>query len=220
MSLCFIVSCFLATDLLAILFLLIFMLLMIIASNIPIIEFLKSLWTAKIFIILVVVMNIVFFQSIDNLIIISVQLVLIILMTSLVIFTTRISELTYALELLFSPLKIINFPVKKVAFAITLAIRFVPILLTESKKIVKSQKNRIFKDKLSIKDKIINIKNMLFPIFNKSINHADKIAEVMTVRNYTFTTATVSLRNRQVKELDYALMAMQMLLLVAIIVKR
>jgi len=217
LSIIFIISVFLAKSLMANLLLTAFLLIMIVSSDVPANEYFKSIWFMKYFLILIFLMDLLFFKSFIHVFLSMLSMILIILMTSLVIFTTKIRDLTMALEIFLTPLKLFGLNPKKIAFTMTLSIRFIPILLNESKNIIKAMKNRNFKDKESFKDKINNAINVINPLFNKSLEHADRLADMMTIRNYSFDK-----KERYVlytRKFDYALVTTQLLLFIAIILK-
>lgn len=213
----FIISTFVANSLMAYLFLIAFLLIIMVTSNVPIQKYLESIWFTRIFIILLLIMDLIFFKSFYHLLLTLIPMILIILMTSVILFTTRISDLMMALEICLLPLKIFNINTRKIAFMIMQAIRFIPILFEESNNIIKAMKNRNIKEKETIKDKLITLKNILNPLINKSLEHADRLADTMIIRNYSFSEEKKYVM--YVRKIDYAFVATQIFLFVAIIMK-
>ena len=115
------------------------------------------------------------------------------------------------------PLRVFKINSRKIAFMIMQAIRFIPILLEEAKIIIKSMKNRNVKDVERFKDKVNNLKNILSPLMRKSLNHADTLADVMTIRNYSFNKEQKYIM--YVSKVDYVFVTAQLILLAAIIMK-
>lgn len=72
----------------------------------------------------------------------GVRLVFLILGSSLMTFTTTPNQLTDGLENVLGPLKKIHVPVHEVAMMMSIALRFIPILLEETDKIMKAQQAR------------------------------------------------------------------------------
>ncbi|MBO4281077.1 MAG: energy-coupling factor transporter transmembrane protein EcfT [Lachnospiraceae bacterium] len=70
------------------------------------------------------------------------RLILLILGSSMVTFTTTPVRLTDGLERLMKPLSLIKVPVHDVAMMMSIALRFIPILLEETDKIMKAQQAR------------------------------------------------------------------------------
>ena len=213
----FIISTFIAKSTMANLFLIAFLLIIMVASNVPAIEYLKSIWYARYFIIILIIMDLIFFQSLSHLLTTLIPMILIILMTSVLIFTTKVHDLVMTFELMLSPLKVFGVNPRKAAFSIMLAIRFIPILLKEAKNIIKAMHNRNQKEKETIKDKFRNLTNIMTPLMNKSIDHADRLADTMTVRNYSFDKEKKYVM--YARRADYAIVSVQILLFIAIIMK-
>ena len=67
----------------------------------------------------------------------AVRLTMLIIGSSMMTFTTTPNQLTDGMERLFSPLKLIKVPVHEVAMMMSIALRFIPILLEETDKIIK-----------------------------------------------------------------------------------
>lgn len=72
----------------------------------------------------------------------AVRLIYLIIGSSLMTFTTTPGELTDGLEDLLKPLNRIKVPVHEVAMMMSIALRFIPILLEETDKIMKAQQAR------------------------------------------------------------------------------
>ena len=70
------------------------------------------------------------------------RLILLILGSSMMTFTTTPVRLTDGLEQLLKPLSLIKVPVHDVAMMMSIALRFIPILLEETDKIMKAQQAR------------------------------------------------------------------------------
>ena len=70
------------------------------------------------------------------------RLILLILGSSMMTFTTTPVRLTDGLEQLMKPLSLIKVPVHDVAMMMSIALRFIPILLEETDKIMKAQQAR------------------------------------------------------------------------------
>lgn len=69
----------------------------------------------------------------------AIRLILLMLGTSMMTFTTTTNQLTDGLESVFKPLKYIKVPVHEMAMMMSIALRFIPILLEETDKIMKAQ---------------------------------------------------------------------------------
>lgn len=69
----------------------------------------------------------------------AIRLILLMFGTSMMTFTTTTNELTDGLESVLKPLKYIKVPVHEMAMMMSIALRFIPILLEETDKIMKAQ---------------------------------------------------------------------------------
>ena len=81
-------------------------------------------------------------QGIENSIFIAFRIIALIFVSCVFTFTTSPNDLTYAMEYLLKPLKIIKIPVHDIAMMMTIALRFVPTILEETEKIMNAQKAR------------------------------------------------------------------------------
>jgi len=63
-------------------------------------------------------------------------------LTSLLTFSTTVTELTLGTEQLLSPLSRFNFPAHELALTMTIALRFIPTLAEELERIMKAQVSR------------------------------------------------------------------------------
>ena len=71
---------------------------------------------------------------------IAVRVVALIAGTSLLTYTTSPIVLTDAIESLLRPLQKLRFPVHELAMMMTIALRFIPLLIEETEKIMNAQK--------------------------------------------------------------------------------
>lgn len=72
----------------------------------------------------------------------AIRLILLMLGTSMMTFTTTPTKLTDALESILKPLNIIKIPVHEISMMMSIALRFIPILIEETDKIMKAQQAR------------------------------------------------------------------------------
>ena len=115
----------------------------------------------------------------------AVRLIYLIIGSSLMTFTTTPSELTDGLEDLLKPLNRIKVPVHEVAMMMSIALRFIPILLEETDKIMKAQIAR--GADLESGNMIQRAKSMipiLVPLFVSAFRRANDLALAMEARCY------------------------------------
>lgn len=116
---------------------------------------------------------------------IAVRLILIITSTTILTASTKPLDLTLGLEKLMGPLKKIHFPVHEVAMMISIALRFIPTLIEETRRIMKAQASRgVDFNEGSFMEKISAIVSLIIPLFVSSFQRADDLANAMESRNY------------------------------------
>jgi len=131
------------------------------------------------------------------------RLIILVMATSLITLTTSPVDLTYALEKLLSPTKIIGFPVHEFSLMMTISLRFIPILGRELDKIIKAQLARgIDPSKGSLKKRAEKISSMLIPLFFNAFKRADELALAMDVRCYTGGDGRTSFREYKINKKD------------------
>ena len=84
----------------------------------------------------------IYISSIINTLYIIIRLALMISLTLILTSTTKPMDLTYALEWLLYPFKLVHLPVHEISMMISLALRFIPTLLDETDRIMKAQSSR------------------------------------------------------------------------------
>lgn len=115
----------------------------------------------------------------------AVRLVYLIIGSSLMTFTTTPNALTDGIESLLKPLEKVRMPVHDVAMMMSIALRFIPILLEETDKIMKAQIAR--GADLESGNMIQRAKSMipiLVPLFVSAFRRANDLAMAMEARCY------------------------------------
>lgn len=124
--------------------------------------------------------------GIRNAILMVVRLVYLILGTSLMTLTTTPNQLTDGLEKSLSPLNKIHVPVHAVAMMMSIALRFIPILLEETDKIMKAQMARGADfEHGNLFQRARNMIPLLIPLFVSAFRRADDLAMAMEARCYS-----------------------------------
>lgn len=100
-------------------------------------------------------------------------------------FTTTPNELTDAIEKLLGPLNKIHIPVHEIAMTMSIALRFIPILLEETDKIMKAQiaRGADFESGNMLQRAKAMIP-ILVPLFVSAFRHANDLAMAMEARCY------------------------------------
>lgn len=105
--------------------------------------------------------------------------------TTVLTASTKPLDLTYGLESLFSPLKVIRFPAHEIAMTISIALRFIPTLLEETEKIMKAQASRgVDLNEGKLNEKITAIVSLIIPLFISSFQRSEDLANAMEARGY------------------------------------
>ncbi|MCK5767432.1 MAG: energy-coupling factor transporter transmembrane protein EcfT, partial [Candidatus Atribacteria bacterium] len=113
------------------------------------------------------------------------RLIMLIIGSSILTLTTTPITLTDGIERLLQPLKRIGVPAHEIAMMMTIALRFIPILLEETDKIMKAQMARgaDFETGGLLK-RAKNMVPLLVPLFISSFRRADDLAIAMEARCY------------------------------------
>jgi len=182
--------------------------------------YLKSINSLKFILVFILIINLILKVDLIITIISMLRLIVIVLYTSILTLTTSPTEITYGLELLFSPLKLIGIPVNKMALSISLALRFIPTLIDQGNKILKSQASRgIDYYNSNLKGKFIAIKSMIIPMFVITLKKADDLADTMAVRLYNVNEKRTNFRINKWYFFDTYMVIIHVVILTLIIYK-
>ncbi|MBO5650118.1 MAG: energy-coupling factor transporter transmembrane protein EcfT, partial [Selenomonas sp.] len=135
---------------------------------------------------------------------ISVRLMLLIILSTLLTFTTSPLKLTDALESLLSPFKRLGLPAHELAMMMTIALRFIPTLISEMDKIMKAQQSRGADFVTgSILSRLKNMVPILVPLFLSAFRRADDLALAMESRCYRGGEGRTRMKEMKLGRLDY-----------------
>lgn len=137
----------------------------------------------------------------------SIRLGLLIGYSTIFTLTTTPMELTDGLSRMLAPFKKLKFPVNEFAIMLTLAIRFIPILLEEAERIKLAQVARGAHFNGKFIQRIRNLIPLLVPLFISSFRKADDIALAMESRCFQIGKERTSFSRLQFRFLDYASIA-------------
>ena len=134
----------------------------------------------------------------------SVRLVYLIMGSSVMTLTTTPNDLTDGLEKALSPLKKLKVPVHEIAMMMSIALRFIPILMEETDKIMKAQMARGADfDSGNIIQKAKNMIPLLVPLFISAFRRANDLAMAMEARGYHGGEGRTKMKPLEYKRLDY-----------------
>ena len=115
----------------------------------------------------------------------AIRLSMLIIGSSVMTLTTTPNNLTDGLEKMLSPLKVFKIPVHEVAMMMSIALRFIPILLEETDKIMKAQiaRGADFESGNLLK-RAKALVPLLVPLFISAFRRANDLAMAMEARCY------------------------------------
>lgn len=124
-------------------------------------------------------------EGLKNAVMMTARLIFLILGTSIMTLTTTPNQLTDGLEKALRPLNKIKIPVHAIAMMMSIALRFIPILVEETDKIMKAQMARgaDFESGNLLK-RVKNMIPLLVPLFVSAFRRADDLAMAMEARCY------------------------------------
>lgn len=148
----------------------------------------------------------------------ALRLVVIVLFSSLLTLTTTPMELTNGIEMNLKFLKRFKLPISDIALMMSIALRFVPILIEEVDKIMKAQMSRgaSFYDNNIIK-RAKSYVPLLVPIFVSAFRRSNDLALAMEARCYNDSDNRTKLNPLHYKKNDfiaYAFLLMYFIILV------
>ena len=127
----------------------------------------------------------IYWEGINYALLIVVRILCIIAGTSLLTYTTSPIVLTAAIEQLLRPLAKLKFPVHELAMMMTIALRFIPLLIEETEKIMNAQKARGAQlDSGPLMQRVKALIPVLIPLFISAFRRADELAMAMECRCY------------------------------------
>ena len=132
------------------------------------------------------------------------RLIMLILGSSILTLATSPIALTDGIEALLRPLERVKVPAHEIAMMMTIALRFIPILLEETDKIMKAQMARgaDFESGGLIK-KAKNMVPLLVPLFISSFRRADDLALAMEARCYQGGEGRTKMKELEYQKRDF-----------------
>lgn len=216
----FLVTLHITSNLLLIIPLVLLTIIYVLNTQIPLIVYFKTINSIKFLLFFVFIINLLINTPMEYNIILLIRLILIVLYTTILTLTTPPGEITYALEVIFSPLKFIKIPVNKIALSLSLALRFIPTIIDQANKILKSQASRgIDYYNSNIKNRMIAVKSLLIPLFKLTLKRADQLADAMEIRLYSVNKKRTNFRMNKWKYFDTFLVLLHVSILIIYIVR-
>ena len=127
----------------------------------------------------------IYTQGVYTAIYFAIRIIFLIIGTSMMTYTTTPNQLTDGLEAILKPLKVFKLPVHDLAMIMSIALRFIPILLEECDKIMKAQMSRGADfESGNIINRCKNLIPILVPLFVAALKRASDLALAMEARCY------------------------------------
>lgn len=196
----YLVSLFLGTNLYVYVLAFLFLAIAIRSSRVPVKFIVRGMKAIAILMLVTVVINIFVIkgeplltigkltisrEGVRTAVYMAVRLTFLIMGGSIMTLTTTPNQLTDGLESILKPLKVFKFPVHEIAMMMSIALRFIPILIEETDKIMKAQLARgaDFESGNVIK-KAKSLVPVLVPLFISAFRRANDLALAMEARCY------------------------------------
>ena len=222
LTLLMIINIFLIKTLILFAITILFLLIMIRYSHIPVRYILNGLKPIMYIIIFTCVINIltindlpiinlkvisISYKAIEISIILALRLVLMIASASILTITTLPSDLTYGIEKLLKPFKLFKVPSHEIAMMMSIALRFIPTIFDEFDKIIKAQKSRGADfDNGSLLKKIKCFIPILVPLFINTFKRADELTIAMESRCYRGDKGRTRMKELKLSIIDFRIM--------------
>ncbi len=160
-------------------------------------------------------------KGVSSAIFFSIRLILLIIGSSLMTFTTTPNQLTDGLEKVMKPLNRIKVPVHEIAMMMSIALRFIPILLEETDKIMKAQMARgaDFESGGIIK-RAKSMIPILVPLFVSAFRRANDLAMAMEARCYRGGDGRTKMKPLRYSGRDYSAYIVMLFYLAGVIAVR
>lgn len=144
--------------------------------------------------------------------ILGLRVLLLYYITTMLMLTTSLVDLTNGLELIFTPLQRIRVPVNELVLVFVIAIKFVPIFIEEIERLARAQTARgVPLDEGGAITRARRLGRLLVPIFISGFARADLLATAMNTRCYRGGRYRTRLRRMEAKTSDWAILVLVIL---------
>jgi energy-coupling factor transport system permease protein len=211
----------------------------LIFSQVPIRVFLRGLFAALPFVLIIAAINLFFNTAVDtepvflqyrfitlsysDLRVASLLVIrfgVMILLISLVSSSLSTSRFIHGMEAILSPLKIFRLPILDFIIAVEIAIRFIPILTITAERIAKAQASRGAvwgSGSGGILNRVRQVVPLLVPLFVQSLHKAESLALAMDSRGFGVIQERSSYIRSKFRGTDLVFIAVNLLILISIL---
>lgn len=158
-------------------------------------------------------------EGVDVAVKMAIRLTFLVMGSSVMTLTTTPNQLTDAMENLFGFLRVIRVPVHEISMMMSIALRFIPILMEETDKIKKAQiaRGADFESGNFIQ-RMKSMIPLLVPLFVSAFRRANDLAMAMEARCYHGGDGRTQMKPLRYQKRDYvALLVIALLLIVCIL---
>ena len=150
----------------------------------------------------------------------GIRLVYLVIGASLMTLTTTPNDLTDGLESVLGPLNKIKVPVHEISMMMSIALRFIPILMEETDRIMKAQKARGADfESGNLIEKAKAMVPLLVPLFISAFRRANDLAMAMEARCYRGGEGRTKMKPLRYEKIDrtaYIVLIMYLILMVVV----
>jgi len=141
--------------------------------------------------------------------IIALRVILLYYVTTMLMLTTSLVDLTNGLELIFGPLQRLRAPVNELVLVFVIAIKFVPIFIEEMERLARAQTARgVPFDEGGTLTRARRLGRLLVPIFISGFARADTLTIAMNTRSYRGGRYRTKLRQMRAKSSDWLVLVL------------
>ena len=141
--------------------------------------------------------------------ILALRVILLYYVTTMLMLTTSLVDLTNGLELIFGPLQRLRVPVNELVLVFVIAIKFVPIFIEEVERLARAQTARgVPFDEGGTLKRARRLGRLLVPIFISGFARADTLTIAMNTRSYRGGRYRTKLRQMRAKSSDWLVLVL------------
>ncbi|WP_066192000.1 MULTISPECIES: energy-coupling factor transporter transmembrane component T family protein [Gracilibacillus] len=146
---------------------------------------------------------------------------MIIFISTVITLTTKPIDLTDAINYLLQPLGRLKLPVNEISLMLSISLRFIPIVLDETQKVMDAQRARGTEfGEGSLPQQMKKIVPIFVPLFESSLQRAEDMANAMEVRGYQSNKPRSSFRRLSWHGIDTITLLVMVLLTFILILLR
>jgi energy-coupling factor transport system permease protein len=141
--------------------------------------------------------------------ILALRVILLYYVTTMLMLTTSLVDLTNGLELIFGPLQRLKVPVNELVLVFVIAIKFVPIFIEEMERLARAQTARgVPFDEGGAITRARRLGRLLVPIFISGFARADTLTIAMNTRSYRGGRYRTKLRQMRARSSDWLVLVL------------